>query len=220
MIEGGFGSGKSHTLSYLEQQALENRFVVSRVVISKETPLHDPAKLFLAAVREARLPDGRGSLLHELALRVDYRRPEMAAFLEWVIRQQPFGIVGASVAIHERGNDAELADRVVNFWSGERIGMQEVRSALRSLDLAKAYEVRTVSQSDLAPVRFEFASRLARAVGLRGWVVLLDEVELIARYSLMQRAKSYAALAGWLGAVPDRACPVSSWSRRSQMTSR
>jgi hypothetical protein len=37
-----------------------------------------------------------------------------------------------------------------------------------------------------------------RAAGHAGWVILFDEVELIGRYSLLQRGRSYAELATWL----------------------
>ena len=37
-----------------------------------------------------------------------------------------------------------------------------------------------------------------QAAGYAGWVILLDEVELIGRYSLLQRAKSYAELSRWI----------------------
>ena len=53
LISGGFGSGKSHLLEYLEDRALAERFVCSRIVIGKETPLYDPGKLFRAAVGSA-----------------------------------------------------------------------------------------------------------------------------------------------------------------------
>jgi hypothetical protein len=201
LISGGFGTGKSHTLAHFEQLALSRNFIVSRVVISKETPLHDPAKLFLAAVREARLPNARGVMLHELAARIDYRAPAASAFVEWAKRGQPYGVLAATVEIHERMGDAELLERIVDFWSGEKLPVAEVRAGLRGLELEKAHDVKAVKIADLAPVRFEFAARLARATGFAGWIVLLDEIELIARYSLLQRAKSYAAVARWLGAV-------------------
>jgi hypothetical protein len=41
-------------------------------------------------------------------------------------------------------------------------------------------------------------SRLIRAAGYRGWLLLFDEVELIGRYSLLQRARAYAEVARWL----------------------
>ena len=51
LVGGGFGSGKSHLLQHLGQLALNAGFAVSRVVISKETPLHDPVKVFRSAAK-------------------------------------------------------------------------------------------------------------------------------------------------------------------------
>ena len=53
MVEGGFGAGKSHLLEYLKYLALEQGFVCSVVVLGKETPLYDPAKVFAAAAEAA-----------------------------------------------------------------------------------------------------------------------------------------------------------------------
>lgn len=207
LIAADFGVGKSHTLSYFEQEALSRNFVVSRLVISKETPLYNPAKLFQAAVREARLPESRGSLLHELALRVDYQSERAQAFVEWSKRGQPYGMLAASVLIEERSSNAELKEQIVNWWSGEKLTVQSIRAGLNELGKPRAFDIKAVSEADLAPVRFGFAVRLARAAGFNGWVLLIDEVELVARYSLLQRARSYAELARWLGAIPDKGVP-------------
>ena len=44
LVGGSFGSGKSHLLEHLAHLAMNDGFVVSKVTISKETPLYDPAK--------------------------------------------------------------------------------------------------------------------------------------------------------------------------------
>lgn len=207
LISGGFGSGKSHTLSHFELEALKNNFIVSRVVISKETPLHDASKLFQAAVRNAKLPECRGSLLAELAGRIDYRTPNGAAFLDWVQHRQSHQMLAASVVIHEQSRDSDRVDPIVNWWAGEKLDVKHVRDGLKDLELRSSFVVKAIKLADLAPVRFEFTSRLARAVGFSGWVLLLDEVELISRYSLLQRARSYAELARWMGVVPEIAVP-------------
>src|SRR5665213_4013947 len=62
VIRGDFGTGKSHTLEYLREIALERKFVCSQLYISKETPLHDPVKLFQAAAESAVAPNL--SLIH------------------------------------------------------------------------------------------------------------------------------------------------------------
>ena len=51
--------------------------------------------------------------------------------------------------------------------------------------------------------------RLAKAAGYRGWIVLFDEVELIGRYTIGQRAKSYAEIARWVrGDRDDPSAPI------------
>lgn len=207
LIAGGFGSGKSHTLAYFAHEAIERNFIVSTVVVSKETPLYDTSKLFAAAVREAELPGARGSLLHELAIRLDFKSPAGEAFYDWAVRQQPFGMLRASVALFERSHDLELREQIVNWWSGDKLGVAPVRAGLKEISLQKAFEVKAVKLIDLAPIRFEFAARLARAVGFKGWAIMLDEVELIARYSLLQRARSYASLAKLLALVAGQGIP-------------
>jgi hypothetical protein len=206
LISGDFGTGKSHTLSCLEHEALSRNFVVSRLVISKETPLHDPAKIFLAAVREARLPNGRGSLLHELATGINYRSRPASSFYAWATTVQPYPMVAASVLIDERSNDAELQGQVVNWWSGDKLSVGQIRTGMRGIGLNDK-SIKQINVRDLTPIRFEFAARLARARGYAGWVLLLDEIELIARFSLLQRAKSYAELARWVGVADGQNIP-------------
>ena len=198
LISGEFGTGKSHTLAWMEQAALEQNFIVSKVVLSKETPLHAPAKVFQAAVREARLPQGNGSLIHELATQIDYRSKEAEPFLNWAIYQQPHGIIAATVRIHEVAGDPEMAEAIEDYWSGEKIKVSTVKNALKLIGQTQAFDIKPLRIAELAPIRFEFGARFARACGYKGWVMLLDEAELIARYTLLQRGKAYAELARWL----------------------
>lgn len=84
LIAGNFGAGKSHLLEYLQHIAIEQNFVCSKVVISKETPLHDPVKLYRSAIHAAIVPKKRGSALTEIATKLD---PANEAFIDlntWV----------------------------------------------------------------------------------------------------------------------------------------
>ncbi|MHB8451644.1 MAG: BREX system ATP-binding domain-containing protein, partial [Mycobacteriales bacterium] len=83
------------------------------------------------------------------------------------------------------------------------------RRRLKEAGAAVTYSLGKVKERDLAVQRFRFLSRLTQAAGHRGWVVLLDEVELIGRYSALQRAKSYAELARWVrGDRDDPGAPI------------
>ena len=80
LVAGEFGTGKSHLLSYLETQALQQNFVCSRVVISKETPLFDMEKVFKAAVANGRVPGITGHMVEEIAQTLEYNSQSYARF--------------------------------------------------------------------------------------------------------------------------------------------
>src|SRR5215211_7925425 len=86
LVGGGFGAGKSHLLEHLTHLALQADFVVSRVVVSKETPLYDPVKLFRAAAESALLPNGyeQGSALAEAAAALDAGSAAWVELSRWV----------------------------------------------------------------------------------------------------------------------------------------
>ena len=208
LIGGGFGSGKSHALEYLSAHALRANFVVSKVVISKETGLHDPVKVLRAAVDEARVPGRRGSAIDEIVASLRTSSPEYAALYRWVHTDDaPIDKrFAATMFVHEyaRG-DAEFADRIVRFWAGDPLPMPELRRRLKEAGAASTYKLGPVKERDLAVQRLRFLSRLMQAAGFAGWIILLDEVELIGRYSMLQRAKSYAEINRWIRG--DRADP-------------
>lgn len=202
LVGGDFGTGKSHLLEYLQHLALEQNFICSKVVISKETPLYDPVKLYRAAAEAAIVPERRGAALTEIVTKLDFNSQAYADLYQWVNRPGADlnSRFAATLFLFERmPNDPELSNRILRFWSGEQIGVAEIKKYLRACRETVTYKIDKILVKELALQRFEFASRLMVAAGYAGWVLLIDEVELIGRYSLMQRAKSYAELARWMG---------------------
>lgn len=212
LIGGGFGAGKSHVLEYLAHMALDAGFVVSKVVISKETPLHDPAKLYRAAIDEARLPDRPGSAIDEIAAGLKTQSNEYASLYRWLHTDDApvDSRFAASLFLHEHARgDAEFADRIVRFWAGDPLPISDLRRRLKEAGAATTYRLASVKERELSVQRFRFVSRLVRAAGYAGWVLLIDEVELIGRYSQLQRAKSYAEVARWVrGDRDDPGAPL------------
>lgn len=217
LLGAGFGEGKSHLLTHLGHLATSAGFVVSTVVISKETPLHDPAKVLRAMVESALAPDGGRDVVAEAAAALDTDSPGYAELLRWLRGpgRDMSELFDATLLLHQRlgsdapGADEEFLDTIVRFWSGDRMLMPELRRQLKAVGEAKTFAFSPVKVRDLARQRLRFLPRLLRAAGNAGWVVLLDEVELIGRYSVLQRGRSYAELARWLGGDPgDEAEPL------------
>ena len=212
VIGGGFGSGKTHLLEHLTNIALSQHFVVSKVTISKETPLHDPSKVFRAAIDAARVPGRPGSAIDEIAVATDLDSLAYRDLYRWVHGEQaPVDKqFAATLYLYEyaRG-DEELRDRIVRFWAGDKLSVTDIRRRLREHGASSSYRIAGVREAELSRQRFRFVSRLAKAAGYRGWIVLFDEVELIGRYTIGQRAKSYAEIARWVrGDRDDPSAPI------------
>ena len=211
LVSGDFGSGKSHLLTHLEQQALSQGFVCSKVAISKETPLYDLGKVFKSAMENGRLPMRRGRLIEELGQRLNPRYPHYSSFFHWANEAGSSGglhqMFPASLMVYERSGDLELCGKIESFWAGDRILVSDVKNGLRQINQFKNYPFRAPKAAELPPQRLRFAAELIKGAGYKGWVVLLDEIELIGSYSILQRGRSYAQLAGWMGQIFGASCP-------------
>ncbi|MGI8680331.1 MAG: BREX system ATP-binding domain-containing protein [Jatrophihabitans sp.] len=199
LLGGGFGSGKSHLLEHLTHVALNRGFAVSRVVISKETPLHDPAKVLRAAVESAISPNGAVGAVAEAAAGLEPSSPRYAELLRWASGGPVDERFALTVSLFPRAQAAgdDFADAIIRFWSGDRLAVADLRREAKLAGEGRR-ALTAVPVRELAVQRFRFLARLFVAAGCEGWVILFDEVELIGRYTLLQRGRSYAQLADWL----------------------
>lgn len=222
LLGGGFGAGKSHALEYFSAVAAARGFVVSRVVVSKENPLHDPARLLRAAVETAVPPIAEGwrhpgTAVGEALAGLDTDSTAFATLLRYTAAGSAeldprFGASVALAGLLDRPGlgyvRTEVAEALVRFWSGEAIRSPDLRRWLREAGEPRP-ELPPVAARELARQRLSFLPRLFQAAGSAGWVLLVDEVELIGRYPLLARGRSYAAVADLLARPrEDRALPL------------
>ena len=172
-MAGGFGTGKSHLLGYLAEVARQQGFVVSRIVVSKETPLSHAGHILAAALRDAALP-----------------------------------VFAACLFLVRRGaTPPETLRRIAHLWSGAKASIPAIRKALVAAGAGRTFSLKAIPAAALTEQLLRFVPLLFRAVGYAGWCILLDEVELIGRYTPLQRAQAYAVLAAWLGLDGKRRYP-------------
>lgn len=208
LVSGGFGEGKSHLLTHFQGLALDEGYVCSKIAISKETPLLDPDKVFKAAVASALVPGRSGRLVENLDLQAKTTTGPYGEFYGWaaneVRRGSLNGIFLASLIAHDRVENPEIKSKIEGFWSGGRFNAADLKRSLREIGEKSHCAFRAPRLADLPPQRLKFMARMIRGAGYKGWVVLLDEIELIGFYSILQRARSYAELAKWMGRASDR----------------
>ena len=206
LVWGGFGSGKSHLLGYMRELALQRNFVVSLVPVSKETPLFDPARMFAAAIRAAEVPGANDDVMTVALSRLNPETEPYDQLEKWATEEARAGLLSPAFAallwlIPRLAAEDYARDRarIPRFFGGGKLNATVVRSWLREHGAAKLFDIKPTRETELARQRLRFAPRLMSSAGLAGWCILLDEVELIGRYSTLQRGRSYAELARWLG---------------------
>ena len=209
-LAGGFGTGKSHMLGYLAEVARQQGFVVSRVVVSKETPLSHPGHVLAAALRGAALPDQPDdpTAACVAALR---ERPEALDALETAVSTPGAGfapIFAACLFLLRRASTTpEMLRRIARLWAGAKVSTPAIRQALSAAGAGRMFALKPVAAAEMTGQLTRFVPLLFRAAGYAGWCILLDELELIGRYTPLQRALSYAWLGTWLGLERARRFP-------------
>jgi P-loop Domain of unknown function (DUF2791) len=211
LVGGDFGTGKSHLLENLQHVALDRGFVTSKVVVSKESPLYDPVKVYRTAVTNAMVPNHRGSAIAEIARGLDFDSDAFRDLSRWVDSDEARlnERFGATLYLYKdlHDEDEEFAERILRFWSGDPLLVGDIKRRLRDVGEAATWPLSKVTVRDLALQRFRFAGALMKAAGYGGWILLFDEVELIGRYSSLQRGKSYGEVARWISGFADEGLP-------------
>jgi len=209
-LAGGFGTGKSHMLGYLAEVARQQGFVVSRVVVSKETPLSHPGHVLAAALRGAALPDRPDdpTAACVAALR---ERPEALDALETAVSTPEAGFAPVFAAclflLRRASTTPEMLRRIARLWAGAKVSTPAIRQALSAAGAGRTFALKPVAAAEMTGQLTRFVPLLFRAAGYSGWCILLDELELIGRYTPLQRALSYAWLGAWLGLEGPRRFP-------------
>ena len=102
----------------------------------------------------------------------------------------------------------ETLRRIARLWSGAKASIPAIRQgAGRGWGRQDVFAQGAPRRGADRVSSCVFVPLLFRAVGYAGWCILLDEVELIGRYTPLQRAQSYAVLAAWLGLDGKRRYP-------------
>lgn len=180
IVWGDFGTGKTHFLEIAEQTALELGYATSRIVLDvHEQPLHKPLRLYRSLLQRLQLPGqlGRGfepllAKLRESRDHYDWRGTRASRFLTPYLHAL------------RSGNERVIAT-LRDYVAGENMCMPEVREDLQRIGW---WGPAPLTLSDFRTYGRTYSHLLgtfacwARDAGLRGLVLLLDEVERIDRF--------------------------------------
>jgi P-loop Domain of unknown function (DUF2791) len=192
---GPYGQGKTHALTTVEHVALDMGFAVSRVSLSREVSCHHLMNFYSRVAAVVRSPDSKltgltkalnsrkaGDLLHSPIHQPDrYSHPLPAIVLE-----DYFYTTG------------EEQDLLMGDLLGTRLTSPELKRIHRNCrgEAFPKFET-NFRNTQHGSAYFGVMADAIALCGYKGWVLLLDEVELIGRLGKIGRLQAYRNL-NWL----------------------
>jgi hypothetical protein len=219
---GTYGQGKSHTLAYLREAALQQGYAVSAINLDpREAPLHQFRQVYRALLQALTFPAGHQESAAHIAL--------IDAWTAWA-RAQPLASGDPSIALAAllpadmphvfKAILVSLAQptlevppqqrRFVRYrdfrpadvpWAlqralwGETVPVARLRAAFEYRQVSFYRQASLALQGDEPFLQMVLAlPQLFRRMGYRGWVLLFDEGEAISQVRRPMRARSYRTL--------------------------
>ena len=194
-VRGEYGAGKTFLTHLLMETALKKRFVVSSVVVSKDTPLHKLDEVYHEIVANLSTPREKTTALRGLLDRWTHRIEERLIRVEGIAEDDPrlerrtaeeieaklevlaaehsaFTAALRGYYLANVAGDYALAQQLTGWLSGEK---NVSASAKRAVGIRGNIE-QTMVFSFL-----RILAAIAQQAGRAGLVVVLDEVETISR---------------------------------------
>ncbi|MFO8009559.1 MAG: BREX system ATP-binding domain-containing protein [Dehalococcoidia bacterium] len=197
LIYSAYGGGKTHFLSALANSALENGFAVSQLVLSKETPFNRINKVYEATAHAVELPDYPRTGFEEALMRI---RPESDIYYD--LRDDIESSLHPKLSFvfqnYFREGDFTKRSQIYEDLAGSFFSMSTLRAIHRS-NFGESIRMERFLLSQHTHNYFRFLSKLIRRLGYKGWVILLDEAELLAKLGIAGRAQAYVNLGRLFG---------------------
>jgi hypothetical protein len=198
LISATFGAGKTHLLEYLQSLAEREGFVTSYVVISPEMPLGNAHGVVKALAEAAHAPGQTGKALRALAAGLRTDSEGYQALQEWAKNARINDRFRALLHLYEAFRaDEEFRVQILNDFEGRPVLKTILKNRLKQINEAAAYDLNGPRNAQLAHDRIRLLAQFFRACGCKGWVILFDEMERIAKFSLNQRLAAYSELGWW-----------------------
>ena len=191
IVAANYGEGKTHTLNAVRAFAGRERLLVSQITVSRETPLDRVGGIYRKLMSRTYYPGlqrpGIDPLLEEISA-----RPEAVQRLLRFAQTQLHPKIGHVLEARLEGKRGDL-EPLDSDLAGYFLTMPELR---------RAYDDnlgRRLPKLERFPVTAAFdylrlIDEMAVIAGLSGWVILVDEAEMIGGLGKRARANSYAFL--------------------------
>lgn len=198
IVAGKYGEGKTHLLNTVFSMAHSNHMVVSYLSLSKETPFDKLYLVYQKLVNNTFLPKrvqpGFTQILEKMT-------PKSAAANELLIYAAKHLETDKLYYLFRAYLNTEDQDEKFMLQAdleGDFIANVPLKQIYRRIYNERVKYNVNFSKTKHCRDYFAFLSRLFRLMGYNGWVILIDETELIGRLSKKARLNAYRNMAEFL----------------------
>ena len=190
VVKGNFGNGKTHFLNIIAHKAEDMNFAVSFVPLSKETPFDKLDRLYRRAVAGLYLPGYSQPGFVPLLEALQPGSEEADEMLNYAARNLHPKIEAVLKNYLDGSGDAYNQNILASDLAGDFVPSAQLKSIHR-LNFGKALLLPPFKVKENIFDYFRFLSRLIRAAGYAGWVILFDEFEQLMYLGITARANAY-----------------------------
>jgi hypothetical protein len=195
-LAANYGDGKTHTLRALWHAASERNFAVSTLALTRETPLERLDRIYPKLIADTYLPGASQPGIARLLLDIGAGSAESQQLLAWAHTELHPKLHAVLRNLLE-GQSTEATEVLLQDLERMDLGIGALQRIHRGNFNAPLRLTRFSPQRDVRDY-LRLVDHLLRLRGHAGWVILLDEAELIGRLGRGARARSYANI-GRLG---------------------
>lgn len=198
IISGKYGEGKTHLLNTVFNMAHSNNMVVSYLSLSKETPMDKLYLVYQKMIENTYLPQREQPGFMHILDEMTPNSPVASELLLYSAKELETDKLYYLLKAYLNTEDQEEKFLLQADLEGDFIANAALRKIYKRIfNQTVKYNV-SFSKTKHYRDYFAFMSYLFRRLSYNGWVILLDETELMGRLGKKARLKSYANMADFL----------------------
>lgn len=193
LIWGQYGQGKTHALTAIEHQALDRNFAVSRISLNREVSCHNLFNLYGQLAPRIRTPASTLEGIQRYLNKIHPADIQQSNLFQEDRYDNLLPRIILEDGFYAEGEDKE---KLYGDLTGVRLPAGEINRIHRSVK-GSAMPKLQFKVTEHAGSYFGVMADMLQLCGFEGWVILIDEIELIGRLGKLARLKAYRNL-HWL----------------------
>ena len=202
VISGKYGEGKTHLLNTVFNLAHSNHMVVSYLSLSKETPMDKLYLVYQKIIQNTYLPMRRQPGFMQELEKISANSPLANEMLLYAAKQLETDKLYYLFRSYLNTEDSDEKFLLQADLEGDFIANAPLKKIYRRIFNQPAKYNVNFTKGKHCGDYFSFMSHLFTQMGYHGWVILIDETELMGRLGKKARLNAYRNMARFL--LPER----------------